>query len=249
MSFENEITEPDSPAWTEEQRSLADEFLIEYGIEPTQINFGDDQLNPIFDFDALFYLANRLGDFWDIGIEAGDVDQERGYCTSHCCISLADGRTRKMFGSAFIGEPMPGARNVQTVSEALVISRARALRGALRAVGFDPLRAHLQRGRSDAGDDEFDDYESPRRLMERQAHLLGEKLGYIVRPHGAPADKSEWREFMAMLFHGKTSMSELTDDEQSQWVSTLRAMERACQHAVAINQPMAPVVSAPAVAA
>jgi hypothetical protein len=246
MNTELEQMEPVAPVWTDEQRSLADEFLIEYGIEPTQINFNDDQLNPIFDFDALFFLANRLGDFWDIGIEAGDVDHERGYCTSHCCITLADGRTRKMFGSAFIGEPMPGARTVQTIGEALVISRARALRGALRAVGFDPLRAHLQRGSSDAGEEEFDEYESPRRLMERQAHLLGEKLGYIVRPHGAPADKSEWREFMAMLFHGKTSMSELTDDEQSQWVSTLRAMERACQHAVAINQPAPQPVSAAA---
>jgi hypothetical protein len=237
MSFELATAEAHKPVWTTEQRSLADEFLIEYGIEPTQIAFADDQLNPIFDFDALFFLANRLGDFWDISIEAGDVDHERGYCTSHCCITLADGRTRKMFGSAFVGEQMPALRTVQTVGDALVVSRARALRGALRAVGFDPVRAHLQRDQTQAGGFALDEATDPRRLMERQAHALGEKLGYIIRPAGAPADKTEWREFMAMLFHGKTSMSELTDDEQSQWVSTLRAMERACQHAAGLAQP------------
>lgn len=239
MSIEVAKGDATTAQWTEEQRSLADEFLVEYGIEPEQIAFTDTELNPIFDFDALFFLANRLGDFWDISIEAGDVDHERGYCTSHCCIMLGDSRTRKMFGSAFIGETMPGNRLVQTIGEALVISRARALRGALRAVGFDPVRAHLQRDQPSDGVDLTGSPE-PRRALERQAHLLGEKLGYIVRPAGAPADKTEWREFMAMLFHGKTSMSELTDEEQSQWVSTLRAMERACQNAITMNQPAAP---------
>ncbi len=239
MSIETVKDEAASPLWTAEQRSLADEFLVEYGIEPEQIAFADAELNPIFDFDALFFLANRLGDFWDISIEAGDVDHERGYCTSHCCIMLGDSRTRKMFGSAFVGETMPGNRLVQTIGEALVISRARALRGALRAVGFDPVRAHLQRDQTGEGV-QLNGSSEPRRSLERQAHLLGEKLGYIVRPAGAPADKTEWREFMAMLFHGKTSMSELTDEEQSQWVSTLRAMERACQNAVTMNRPAPP---------
>jgi hypothetical protein len=248
MSIELATHTPNGSVLTAEQQSLADEFLVEYGIEANQITFTDDQLNPIFDFDALFFLANRLGDFWDISIEAGDVDHERGYCTSHCCIMLGDSRTRKMFGSAFVGETMPGQRTVQTIGEALVISRARALRGALRAVGFDPVRAHLQRDRAPETPPETSG--DPRLAMERQAHLLGEKLGYIIRPAGAPADKTEWREFMGMLFHGKTSMSELTDDEQSQWVSTLRAMERACQHAVTGNHPLGqPMAQQPAAAA
>jgi hypothetical protein len=247
MIMSIEIAKGEATAmWTDEQRSLADEFLVEYGIEPEQIAFADAQLNPIFDFDALFFLANRLGDFWDISIEAGDVDHQRGYCTSHCCIMLGDSRTRKMFGSAFIGESMPGNRLIATIGEALVVSRARALRGALRAVGFDPVRAHLQRDQTTDGV-QLNGSPEPRRALERQAHLLGEKLGYIVRPAGRPADKTEWREFMAMLFHGKKSMSELTDDEQSQWVSTLRAMERACQNAVTMNRP--PTAAPNAVAA
>ena len=108
MSIELATKTPEAPAWTAEQRSLADEFLVEYGIDADQITFTDETLNPIFDFDALFFLANQLGDFWDISIEAGEVDHERGYCTSQCCIMLGDSRTRKMFGSAFIGETMPG---------------------------------------------------------------------------------------------------------------------------------------------
>lgn len=239
MSLETAKDDAATAGWTAEQRSLADEFLVEYGIEPEQIAFADAELNPIFDFDALFFLANRLGDFWDISIEAGDVDHERGYCTSHCCIMLGDSRTRKMFGSAFVGEVMPGNRLIQTIGEALVVSRARALRGALRAVGFDPVRAHLQRDQV-VGGAELPGLSEPRRALERQAHLLGEKLGYIVRPAGRPADKTEWREFMAMVFHGKTSMAELTDEEQAQWVNTLRAMERACQHAASMSRPAAP---------
>ena len=244
MNFEiTNTTEPTpAPAWTSEQRALADEFLIEYSIEPSQIAFADDELTPIFDFDALFFLANRLGDFWEINIEAGEVDHDRGYCTSHCCIMLADGRTRKMFGSAFIGETLHSNRTVPTLGEALTLSRARALRGALRAVGFDPVRAHLQR--EQPGHSFGDLVDNPRRALERQAHALGEKLGYIIRPAGAPADKTEWSAFMATLFRGKSSMSELTDEEQSQWVSTLRAMERACKHAARSVQRVDHLVAA-----
>lgn len=64
-----------------------------------------------------------------------------------------------------------------------------------------------------------------------EAIKLGRTLGYIIGD-----DWTEWEVFIATLFKGKRSMAEMTFEEQSQWLSTLRAMERACKHQESLKE-------------
>jgi hypothetical protein len=63
-----------------------------------------------------------------------------------------------------------------------------------------------------------------RDIADDEAIQLGVKLGYIIGD-----DWTEWEVFLRTLFKSANTMSQLTDAEHSQWLSTLRAMERACE--------------------
>lgn len=217
---------------------LRDELSQRYGIDKSQITFTGPANDPIFDFDALSVLVNELSDFSSTIVDIGTVDHERGFCTATGTITLADGRTRSNFGSAFVGEMLHDETTVKDMQSAMELARARALRSALRSASFDPVRAHRNRhsglpvstpsvpSTPDDPSTSTDTPEDPRRAMERECHAIGEHIGLITKsPHyDSVGNKRQWRWLMKTFF-GKETMAELTDLEQTQWRNTLRGLQ------------------------
>lgn len=202
---------------------LVSEFCAAYGLTPEQISF--DGSEPIFDFDALNILANTLARIPDItvGLQKFHDGRER-IAESFCQMTLNGRMTRKFPGVAMIGETMHDGRAITGEIQAINVSRARALRCGLRAVGFDPVKFHEARKAGqpiellDRTDEEND------RSVIAQIHVLaGHKgLGFIKKN----GDRTEYENLMASYFHGVTSSKDLTPEERSQWLGMLRAWAR-----------------------
>ncbi len=197
------------------------EFTEAYGLDSKQISFEGERPEPIFDFDALSTLSLALTDIPDIRVEPGDFNHIAGLTTANCRITLRDGRAREVYGNCLVGEVMHDGSVVDDIGQALNISRARALRNGLRAVGFDPVRAHklAKANQQQQSTAEFSDART-RELAE--AHILGAELGYIVGEN-----KTDWRKMIGTYFEGKSSSADLSDLQRSQLLGMLRAWKSA----------------------
>jgi hypothetical protein len=199
------------------------EFTEIYGLERGQISFDSDRLDPIFDFDALSLLSVKLSDIKSIRVVPGEVNVLNSLATSSCAVTLPDGRTREFFGAAVLYEVMPDGNAVEDFKQALDISQSRSLRRGLRAVGWDPLRAHqdfiagrgVELGASPTVTDQ-------RNKDLARAHIIGAELGIIVG-----SDKSRWRKLLGIWFHGKESSADLNAGELSQLLAILRSLQSA----------------------
>lgn len=207
---------------TPAQEQLVREFTEIYGLERSQISFDSDRPDPIFDFDALSLLSVKLSDIKAIRVVPCEV-LITGLAASSCEVKLPDGRTRDFFGSALLGEVMPDGGTVDDIKQALDISQARSLRKGLRAVGWDPVRAHqdflagrgTELGASPTAGNQ-------RNAELAQAHILGQELGLIVG-----ADKTRWQKLLAIWFNGKDSSATLNDNQRSQLLAILRSLKSA----------------------
>lgn len=218
------MSNPERPrTLTPTQEQLVHEFMQVYGLERSQISFDGDNPDPIFDFDALSLLSLQLSDIQSIRVIPGNLNGLTGLATSSCAVTLPDGRSREFFGAAVMGEVMHDNSMVDDIKQALDISQARALRRGLRAVGWDPLRAHqdfiagrgVALGVGPAPDDQ-------RKAELAQAHTLGAEIGVI-----AGADKSGWRKLLSIWFPGKESSAALNDIERAQLLAILRSLRSA----------------------
>jgi hypothetical protein len=201
--------------WTLKQEEMAREFMEAYGLARKQISFDGVSEQPIFDFDALSILSLKLTDIPDIRVEPGDFHNAAGIATAICRITLRDGRTREVYGNCLVGEVMHDDSEGSDIGQALKIAQARALRTGLRAVGFDPVRAHRMQ-QSEAG--EFQDL---RTSQLAELHILGAELGYIIGD-----DKTAWKNLVHSHF-GVTSSADLNELQRSQFLTTLRALKAA----------------------
>ncbi len=204
---------------TLQQETVAREFIEKYGLEPKQISFDGEREEPIFDFDALSILSLRLSDIPEIRVEPGDFNNAAGIATANCRILLADGRVREVYGSCLVGELMYDGSEVTDINQALKIAQARALRNGLRAVAFDPVRAHNLAKTEQQSSNEFKDVRS-KELAE--AHALGQELGYIVGDN-----KVAWSNLISVNFPGVRSSGDLNDLQRSQFLTMLRAWKTA----------------------
>jgi hypothetical protein len=204
---------------TIQQETILREFTSTYQIDPSQIGFEGENEQAIFDFDALSILALKLTDFKDITIEKGDLDYINGVATSECRITLQDGRTRQMFAACSVGELLHDGGEVKEMSTALAVSRARAMRTAFRAVGFDPVREHEKR-KHDGQTLELTLNEARNNELA-QIHALGEESGLIDL---ARKDKTRYYGMMNIMFPGLTSARDMTDQQRAKWIAILRGI-------------------------
>src|SRR4051812_4871826 len=109
--------------WSIDQEALALEFQQAYGIEPKQISFDGEQLEPIFDFEALNRLVHTLGNFPMISTDLNQVDREANLVTATCDIAVPDGRMRHVSAGAVIGEVLPNGSIIQDVAQALNVAQ------------------------------------------------------------------------------------------------------------------------------
>jgi hypothetical protein len=218
---------PKRRPWTLKQESLASEFASDYGISRDQIIFFDDSDEPFFLFEALAQIVAELTNFPALHVGSPAVNFEHGLVTCEATITLADNRTFGSAGAAFINETLPGGETLDDYLTATDIARARALRSALRLVGFDPVRAHLSRGREATAT--RPDPETERRNKElAEIHILAEQAGLIVGD-----DKSAYYRQLWVFFPGVESAGELGAKERAQFIALLRGVKSAREKAAA----------------
>lgn len=202
---------------------LAAEFCAAYGLTPDQISF--DGTEPIFEFDAMMILINVLArdiTHIEVGLTRFHDGRER-LAESFCQMTVEDRVTRKFPGVAMIGETMYDGSAITGEIQAINVSRARAVRVAARAVGFDAVKFHEARKAGQpiallGNDDQAD------RNIVAQIHLYaGPKGCDFIKKNG---DRTEYENLLASYFDGRTTSKDLNAEEKAQWLGMLRAWAR-----------------------
>jgi hypothetical protein len=210
--------------YTRQQQKLREEFCSAYNFAPEQIGFDGSSLDPIFDFDALSVLSVKLCNLPHVDVDFGSVEHSIDMATSRGYAVLPNGNTRKIFGTAVVGETMHDGRRIENIHQAVKVSRARALRTILRAVGFDPVAAHREHKQTG----NVIELQLPSTKFRNnelaECHILGQRLGYIVRDEkGKLISRTQYDNLMATYFQGQTSTGGLEDNERATWLGMLRA--------------------------
>lgn len=209
--------------YTPEQLQLAREFVDGYGISLEQISFEAEKLEPIFDFEALCLLREKLTRFHSVDTTRSNFNAETNEAEVICSIINESGRIITCSDFAQIGELMPDGSKVETSMQAKRLARARAMRSAIRQAGVNLLKAHknyLESG-------EVLDFRpvDPRISKTKELHVLAEQLGFIVKTNDG-IDKTEYQKFIAETYDGRTSSKDLDDIELQRLIITFRAMRR-----------------------
>ena len=128
--------------------------------------------------------------------ERGNVDHIAGIADATCVVTLRDNRSRTVYGTALVGEQMPGGNQIGDIKQALDIAQARAARRGLRAVGFDPVRAHEKRMRGEEVVLDLSEPKDLRRCDLATIHLLKRECGYNT----GTGDDQDYRALIRQLF-------------------------------------------------
>lgn len=213
--------------YSREQRALQKEFCDAYGFAVQQIGFDGKSLDPIFDFDALAVLSTRLCNLPHVDVDFGKIEPTIQMATSRAYAILPNNNTRKIFGTAVVGEVMHDGTRIETIHQAVKVSRARALRTILRAVGFDPVAAHRAFRKTGHVVELQGAAKSDRQSQSAEIHLHASDLGLIKRAPNGRVDRTDYETKLAIFFKGKTSSEQLTEEQRADWLGMLRAWSRA----------------------
>ena len=224
------MTQSDSSElWTKEQLELAKEIQNEYSIELTQISFDKKTGQLILDLEALQVMAHALcPQIVEDRVDISKMDSLNGYHICNATLLIDNGTPKGKLivrpGTALIGEQLSEEAVVMHAPQANNLAAARAYRSALRAIGFDPLRAHRQRssGQPVTLEDEFESADK----LRKELHALATDLGFIQG-----SNRTEYRELLRVMYGGRTSSLQLSDDEVRQLISFLRARLNARERA------------------
>lgn len=225
--------------YSKDQRVIQKEFCDAYDFAPEQVGFDGPSLDPIFDFDALSVLSTRLCNLPFVGVEHFGTNGVLQMATSNGDATLPNGNQRRIYGAAFLGETMHDGSTIDSWRQAVNVSRARALRTILRAVGFDPVAAHRSFKRTGKVIEFQASGQLTRDQERKEIHMLAESLGLLTKiaAVGAAADpqstartrtdRSAYEKAISTFFKGKTSSKSLNDSEHTQFLAILRSWVRA----------------------
>lgn len=142
-------TEPVAPPLQKldhKQYHLRKELCAEYGFESSEVFFDGNKPDPYFTFTALSLMVLKLApEFHVVSITRELYDDETNIFTSYAMVGRTDGVTREMSGHAMQGELLPSGELIRSKRQGFEVSSVRAVRKALRAMGFDPMTAHRLR--------------------------------------------------------------------------------------------------------
>lgn len=142
-------TEPVAPPaqrLDHKQYLLRKELCAEYGFESSEVFFDGNKPDPYFTFTALSLMVLKLApEFHVVSITRELYDDETNIFTSYAMVGRTDGVTREMSGHAMQGELLPSGELIRSKRQGFEVSSVRAVRKALRAMGFDPMTAHRLR--------------------------------------------------------------------------------------------------------
>lgn len=209
-------------------QELVQELIEQYGLEPSNIavkSNGDITL----DLEGLQIMTSQLCTeliMDELVVRPFHEDQKYFYCESH--LTLASGLTVKRTGTAMIGEPLGESDSIQTIQQALSIASGRAYRLGLRAIGFDPIRAHKLKAHGLSLLVESED--ERKRNLTKQIHALATDLELICG-----TDRSRYIQTLAAMYDGRTTTNDLDETERQQFLTFLRAKKQARQRAAQLR--------------
>jgi hypothetical protein len=201
------------------QLDLVKDLCETHGLQPEQISFDGDDLNPIFDYEAISLLSLRLSDIRSIDCSRITRDGS-GRSTCECTVTLPDGRSRTVSETAEIGEELGSGTKIGDSRLADSVARSRASRLGIRSVGVNLYNAHKrfkETGQIAAGTTDND----PRAAKGAELHALAAECGLIKG-----SDRSRYEAFIAESFDGATSSKDLNDIDLQRLLNQLRAMAR-----------------------
>ena len=210
---------PERNVLTIAQDDLVKELIETYGLEAEQIGFEGDDANPILDYEALCVMRINLTDFQDVQISEPVINIEQKSVSVKCTITLRDSRTVNVSEDVALGDPKPDGKLIETIREAKVFARARAMRFAIRTAGVNLMRAH--RDFMKTGKVATASPVDPRTPIYQEVHLLAAKLGFIQGK-----DKSAYEGYIAEMFEGRTSSKDLNDIELQKLLVSFRSFAR-----------------------
>lgn len=208
-------------------KELVQELCEQYGLAESNITVKENgELS--LDLEGLQTMVNKLctglaND--ELVIRPFHTDQKYFYCDS--IMTLTNGRSVKRTGTAMMGEPL-GNESIESVQQALSIASGRAYRSSLRALGFDPIRAHQQKN---SGLTLVIETEEQRRTnLKKQIHGIATDLGLIDGKN-----RDLYIKTLAAMYEGRISTSDLDEDEMLQFLTFLRAKQHARSRALALR--------------
>lgn len=203
---------------TADQQQLVKELTETHGLDASQISFEGEELNPIFDYEALSLLSLKLTDIQDIDVSI--VDRSDQVVTARCIVQLSDNRTRRVEDTAHLGEILADGSRVESDRLAEHLAMSRATRRGIRAVGVNLFNAHkkfMETGEVQSGHTDHD----PRYTHYQEINVLAAKLGLKKG-----SDRAEYEKLLAANFDGRTSAKDLDDIELQKLKTMLRSFAR-----------------------
>ncbi|QQS33526.1 MAG: hypothetical protein IPM50_02780 [Acidobacteriota bacterium] len=210
---------------TPEQAVIQQKYVDVYGLQPSQITFDGDKPDPILDHNAISILSLKLTSVASIGIDK--VVRDDKWVTVHGLVTLADGRSRGSVGSCKLGSTIASGKRVDSDEVALGVATSRMYRQAMRNVGIDIHKAHLEylaTGKIAGGNLEHD----PRSTKYAELHILAAEAGLIVG-----RDDSQYRNLIAATYGGVTSAKELDDLDLHTFTEMVRVIRNSNQRKAA----------------
>lgn len=201
-------------------KELVQELSEQYGLTEANISVksnGEIQL----DLEGLQILTSQLCTQLaedELSPRPFHDDQKYFYCES--TLTLGDGRRVKRTGTAMMGEALGDHDSVQTAQQAISIASGRAYRASLRAIGFDPIRAHKMKNSGLTLVIETEDQRKSN--LRKQIHGIATDLKLIDG-----SDRSKYTATLAAMYDGRISTTDLDEDECQQFLAFLRAKQQA----------------------
>lgn len=203
--------------FTSDQLAIVNELCSVHGLDPSQISFEGEALNPIFDYEAVCALSLKLTDIKSIDCEVKRTDPMRHTLSiAVCTVVLPDGRTRTVEDSAELGEKLGNGETIETQRDADNMAQNRAVRRGIRSVGVNLWNAHkafMKTGEPTSGTTNFD----PRKKLNDEIHALAAELGFT---------KEQYQDLLASGYDGRTSTLDLNDIERQNFARLLRSLRR-----------------------
>lgn len=194
------------------RETLVQELCEQYDLTAGQISFnanGEPQLN----FDALQAMTHRLCNaIQQDEVYPNNLEDAKHFVSCTARLTLTDGREISRVDIAQIGERIGDDDTIETIPQAVNVASARAYRKALRAIGFNPVRVHLQGSQFSPTVEADDDI-----TVNRELHALASELGYIKGN-----DRNLYRELIRTMYGGKTSTTQMTPIEVRELTAFLR---------------------------
>lgn len=191
---------------TSEQQAVVDRLVQDFEIQGSRILFINkhDPTEPWLPYDQLVAVARKTGEFKSIAENYDQYIPELQQLVHTATVIDPEGRSYIRSGAATIGEKLPN----EEVPDEHNLASARALKLALDAAGFNPLKTTptLDLKLTPAEHEAVDQAESRRKDL-KIIHAVAEEKGLIVPLDEDPTKKdfANYRSFLLQNFGAQTT--------------------------------------------